>query len=50
VTTLAGSGSGTFADGTGSAASFNQPTGVAYSTDGSTIAVVDISNNRVRLI
>jgi DNA-binding beta-propeller fold protein YncE len=50
VTTIAGSGSGTFADGTGSAASFYQPFGVAYSADGSTIAVADYSNNRVRLI
>jgi hypothetical protein len=50
VTTIAGSGSGAFADGTGSAASFNQPTGVAYSSDGSTIAVADYSNHRVREI
>jgi DNA-binding beta-propeller fold protein YncE len=50
VTTLAGSGSGAFADGTGSAASFNNPNGLAYSADGSTIAVGDKSNNRVRLI
>ena len=50
VTTLAGSGSPTFADGTGSAASFNFPAGVDYSPDGSTIAVADRSNHRVRLI
>jgi DNA-binding beta-propeller fold protein YncE len=50
VTTLAGSGSAAFADGTGSAASFNNPYGLAYSADGSTIAVADTSNQRVRLI
>jgi hypothetical protein len=47
VTTPAGSGSGTFADGTGSAASFYNAFGMAYSADGSTIAVADSSNNRV---
>jgi DNA-binding beta-propeller fold protein YncE len=50
VTTLAGSGSGAFADGTGSAASFWNPYDVAYSPDGSTIAVADTGNNGVRLI
>jgi DNA-binding beta-propeller fold protein YncE len=50
VTTLAGSGSGAYADGTGSAASFNGPGGTAYSPDGSTIAVVEQTNARVRLI
>jgi DNA-binding beta-propeller fold protein YncE len=50
VRTIAGSGNSTFADGTGSAASFNRPTGVAYSADGSTIAVPDQWNHRVRLI
>jgi DNA-binding beta-propeller fold protein YncE len=51
VTTLAGDGVyPTFADGTGSAASFNYPRGVAYSADGSTIAVGDAFSHRVRLI
>jgi hypothetical protein len=50
VTTLAGSGGGTFADGTGTAASFWSPMSVAYSTDGSTIAVADYFNHRVRLV
>jgi DNA-binding beta-propeller fold protein YncE len=50
VTTLAGSGTATFADGIGSAASFSTPKDVVYSPDGSTIAVADSSANRVRLI
>ena len=50
VLTIAGSGSATFADGTGSAASFSFPTGVAYSSVGSTIAVADYGNHRVREI
>jgi hypothetical protein len=51
VTTLAGSGSGVdFADGTGGDASFRNPEDVAYSPDGSTIAVADYSNSCVRLI
>jgi DNA-binding beta-propeller fold protein YncE len=50
VTTLAGSGSGAFADGTGDAASFKYPSGVAFSPDQTLIAVVDTNNNLVRLI
>jgi DNA-binding beta-propeller fold protein YncE len=50
VTTLAGSGSRTFADGTGTAASFFYPMGVAWSPDGSKVVVADQSNHRVRLI
>jgi DNA-binding beta-propeller fold protein YncE len=50
VTTLAGSGSATYADGIGTAASFNALTGVAWSPDGLYIAVADRGNNRVRLI
>ena len=34
VTTLAGSGSEAFADGTGTGASFNGPSAVSYSPDG----------------
>ena len=49
VTTLAGSGSSTWADGTGAAASFKQPTGVAIYTDG-TIYVMDRGNYRLRRI
>ena len=49
VTTLAGSGSPAFADGTGSAASFNAPFGVAVLSNGN-IAVADPANHRIRLI
>eukprot|EP00666_Eupelagonemidae_sp_cell4sb_P018092 gene18092-biopygen34493 len=47
---LAGSGAAGFADGTGAAAAFSDPFGVAYSPDGATIAVADMGNNRVRLV
>jgi DNA-binding beta-propeller fold protein YncE len=50
VTTLAGSDTAGFADGTGNDASFSRPSGLAYSADGSTIAVADTFNQRVRLI
>ena len=49
VTTIAGSGSASFADGMGSSACFNQPTGVAIIPSSSTIVVADSGNNRVRL-
>jgi hypothetical protein len=50
VTTLAGSGSAAFADGTGTAASFNFPLGVAVIPSSSLIVVADNSNHRVRLV
>jgi DNA-binding beta-propeller fold protein YncE len=48
VVTLAGSGSATFADGTGAAAAFNEPQGVT--TDGTYVYVGDGVNNRIRKI
>ncbi|EOD12929.1 hypothetical protein EMIHUDRAFT_357191 [Emiliania huxleyi CCMP1516] len=48
TTTLAGSGTGTFADGTGTAARFDSPRGVAVS--GGTLYVADTSNKRIRKI
>jgi sugar lactone lactonase YvrE len=48
VTTLAGSGVATFADGTGTAASFLAPGGVT--TDGTNLYVADTYNHRIRKI
>ena len=50
MTTLAGSGSRDFADGVGTAASFNWPQGVSFSIDGSLVAVADTYNNKVRIV
>ena len=49
VTTLAGSGSVGSADGTGAAASFSNPTGVAVDSAGN-IYVTDVGNNEIRKI
>ena len=49
VTTLAGSGSPSFADGQGSSAHFNCPRGVAVDGDGNVI-VADMGNHRIRKI
>ncbi|EOD32239.1 hypothetical protein EMIHUDRAFT_44050, partial [Emiliania huxleyi CCMP1516] len=49
VTTLAGSGSATFADGQGIAAHFHTPTGAAVDGDGC-VYVADQSNHRIRKI
>jgi sugar lactone lactonase YvrE len=50
VTTLAGSGEGEFANGAGTAASFNAPQGMAISRDGTLLFVADNGNNRIRQI
>jgi sugar lactone lactonase YvrE len=50
VTTLAGSGSAAFADGTGTAASFNQPHGVTVIPSTGVIVVADVNNHRIRLV
>jgi mucin-19 len=49
ISTVAGNGTTTFADGTGTNATFNQPTGVAIDSSGN-IYVADRSNNRIRKI
>jgi len=49
VTTLAGSGIASFADGTGAGASFQYPCGVALTSTGD-VVVADLSNQRIRLI
>jgi serine/threonine-protein kinase len=45
----AGSGTAAFADGTGAAASFNQPTGIAFNSDATKIYIVEAGNHRVRV-
>jgi sugar lactone lactonase YvrE len=50
VTTLAGSGTGQFADGTGAAASFNNPIGVTVIPSTGVIVVADKDNQRIRLV
>lgn len=49
VSTFAGSGTNTFADGTGTSASFNQPFGIAIDSAG-TVYVADTTNQRIRKI
>jgi hypothetical protein len=50
VTTLAGSGSYGYADGTGAAASFYMSATASFSPDQTLIAVADMYNNRIRRI
>ena len=49
VSTFAGSGSAAFADGTGTSASFNGPSGLALDTRGN-VYVADQGNNRIRMV
>lgn len=49
VSTLAGSGTGTWADGTGTSASFKEPTGVDVDAAGN-VYVMDASNHRIRKV
>ena len=46
---MAGSGSWTWADGLGTAASFNRPWGVSVDSNGA-VYVADVNNNRVRKV
>ena len=50
VTLLAGSGTAGFADGTGGAAQFSRPTGVAVNNAGTLVYVADYNNHRIRMI
>lgn len=51
VTTIAGAaGTAGNADGVGAAATFNRPSGMALSADGTTLLVADYSNHRIRSI
>ena len=50
VTTLAGSGTAAFADGTGASASFSSPTGVAVIPSSDVAVVADTQNQRIRLV
>lgn len=49
VTTVAGNGVATFADGTGTSASFNRPSQIAVDTSGN-LFVADLYNSRIRKI
>lgn len=50
VSTLAGSGSAAETDGTGEAAAFNRPVGLALSSDGTTLYVCTLSGNKIRVV
>ena len=48
VTTIAGTGVAGYTDGVGTAAAFNQPSGLALSADNSILYIADLANHRVR--
>jgi serine/threonine-protein kinase len=50
VTTLAGSSTGAFAAGVGTAASFSAPMGVALDPTGALLYIADYGNNRIRVL
>ena len=50
VTTFAGAGTAGYADGTGIAASFNNPTAICIDSSGLNLYVSDTDNNRIRKI
>ncbi|HYL98200.1 MAG TPA: SMP-30/gluconolactonase/LRE family protein, partial [Blastocatellia bacterium] len=50
VQTIAGSGVPGFADGAGTSARFNTPTGIALSPDGKFLYVADFGNDRIRKV
>ena len=50
MTTLAGSGGVGSVDDTGAAATFNFPSGITYSPDGTTVLVADSYNHKIRKI
>lgn len=50
VTVFAGSGTAGLTDGTGTAAQFNQPTGIAYESTTGNLYVADLGNNKLRKI
>ena len=49
VTTLAGSGTGAWGDGVGTAASFNWPFGSTLDTNGA-VYVAEYNNHRIRIV
>ena len=49
VTTIAGTGTAGFADGSGTSAQFSSPNGITIASDGK-LYVADTSNNRIRVI
>ena len=49
MTTLAGSGSASYADGAASSASFNYPSGIAVDNNGN-VYVGETNNNVIRMI